>query len=216
VDAALRLARNRLALAGAIIVVLLTAAAVFAPLVSPSGYEEGDLLNNYAPPGREHWLGADFPGRDVLSRLIYGARVSLTVGFVGAFTSFVIGMAYGSLSGYYGGRVDNILMRIVDVMYAIPTLLLIILIMVYFRSAVADVEDLSLVVRWLRAADSAVGGLLAVFVGIGVSSWMTMARLARGGVLSMKESEFVMAARAVGASDRRIVSRSILPTSSAP
>lgn len=210
-DALSRLVRNRLALVGGIVVLLLAVAAVFAPWLAPSGYAEGDLLDNYASPGREHWLGADFLGRDVLSRLIYGARVSLTVGVVGALTAFAIGMAYGSVSGFYGGKTDDLLMRFVDLMYSIPTLLIIILIMVYFRSAVTAADDLNAVVRAIRTADNAMGGMLVIFLGIGVSSWMTMARLSRGSVLALRESEFVMAARAAGSSDARIVLRDLLP-----
>ncbi|MFH1484734.1 MAG: ABC transporter permease [Chloroflexota bacterium] len=209
-DALRRLLKNRLAIVGGATVSLFILAAFFAPFVAPKHYDEESFQDNYAPPGGKYVMGADFMGRDVLSRIIYGARVSLTVGIVGATMSMLIGVAYGSIAGYYGGKLDNAMMRFVDLMYAFPTLLLIILIMVYFRSVAASGQAEGLI-KVLRAIDTSMGGLFFIFIGIGVTAWMTMARLVRGMVLSLKEKEFVQAARAVGASEARIIAFHLLP-----
>jgi len=139
-DALHRLMRNRMATIGAVIVIILCITAIFAPLVAPYAYDEGNFWNNYAKPGKEYWLGADFMGRDLLSRIIYGTRVSLSVGLMGATVSFVIGIIYGLIAGYAGGKVDNYMMRLVDIGYGVPTLLFIILLMVYFKSSFASIQ----------------------------------------------------------------------------
>ena len=136
-DAFRRMFKNKMAVLGAIIIIALFLLAVFAPYIAPYHYAEGSLKDNYAKPGDKYLLGADFMGRDVLSRIIYGTRISLSVGIIGASTAFIIGVLYGLISGYYGGKVDNIMMRIVDIMYGFPTLLLIILLMVLFKSTFA-------------------------------------------------------------------------------
>ena len=210
-DAALRLAKNRLVLAGATILLLLALAAIFAPFVAPKGYADGSLEDNYASPGREYPLGADFMGRDMLSRIIYGTRVSLTVGIVGATTATAIGLVYGSVSGYYGRRVDSWMMRFVDLMYGLPTLLVIILILVYFRSVSLSGEASNPFLRTISSIDDAMGGMFFIFVGIGITSWLTASRLVRGIVLSLKGQQFVESAHAVGCSDLRIMTRHLLP-----
>ena len=210
-DAARRLAENKLALIGAAVVLLLVFVAIFAPVLAPRGYAAASLKDNYATPGREFLLGADFLGRDMLTRIMYGTRVSLTVGIVGATMALLIGVVYGSMAGYYGGRIDNLMMRFVDVMYGLPTLLVIILIMVYFRSAALSGVDTNPVLRFFGTLDDAMGGMLFIFIGIGITSWLTVARLVRGMVLGLKEQDFVDAAHALGASDRRIVVRHLLP-----
>jgi oligopeptide transport system permease protein len=234
-DAWERLIRNRGALVGGIIVLLLILAAIFAPLVAPYGYAEGDSNEGYTVP---EWLigmlpgnieayaktstkflfGSDYLGRDLMSRLVYGTRVSLPVGFMGALTALVIGLVYGSISGYYGGRVDNIMMRIVDIMYAFPTMLLIILLMAFFKSTFADVTPGSMAYTFNQVNDVVDrilglqgGGMLFIFMGIGVTAWMGMARLARGQILSLKEKEFIEAAHMIGAGDIRIIVRHVLP-----
>ena len=211
IDAALRLTKNRLALVGATVLLLLALSAVFAPLVAPKAYDQGSLEDNYATPGREYLLGADFMGRDMLSRIIYGTRVSLTVGVVGATMAMAIGLVYGSISGYYGGRVDNWMMRVVDVLYGLATLLVVILIMVYFRSATLSGSDVNPFVRAMGSLDDSMGGMLFIFVGIGVTSWLTASRLVRGLVLSLKEQQFIESAHSIGASDVRIMGRHLLP-----
>jgi oligopeptide transport system permease protein len=234
-DAWERLLRNRAAVLGGVVVVLLVLGGIFAGQVAPYGYAEGDSAEAYTVPS---WLigmlpgnieayakisdkflfGSDYLGRDVLSRLIYGIRVSLPVGFVGAMTAFVIGMVYGSISGYYGGRVDNVLMRIVDIVYAFPTTLLIILMMAFFKSSFTRVEPGTLsytfnqVNRFVdRMLGLQGGGMLFIFMGIGMTAWMGMARLARGQILSLKEKEFIEAAHMIGAGDMRVIVRHILP-----
>jgi oligopeptide transport system permease protein len=209
--------------------------AALAPLIAPYGYAEGDSneaytvpswlirllpgnIEAYAKVGAKFLFGSDYLGRDLLSRLVYGIRVSLPVGFMGALTALAIGLVYGCVSGYYGGRVDNIMMRIVDIMYAFPTMLLIILLMAFFKSTFATVRpgtpafvfnQVNDVVDRLLGLRG--GGMLFIFMGIGVTAWMGMARLARGQILSLKEKEFIEAAHMIGAGDIRIIVRHILP-----
>jgi ABC-type dipeptide/oligopeptide/nickel transport system permease subunit len=185
-------------------------AAIFAPLVAPRPYDEGNLVMNNAVPGKEYPLGADFMGRDLLSRLIYGTRISLTVGFIGAITAFIIGITYGTVSGFLGGKTDSVMMRIVDILYAFPTLLLIILLMVVFKTTLSA-ESRSPFVIALTAVDHSFGGLLFIMIGIGLTSWVDMARISRGMALSLRETEFVQAARALGASNTRLVLKHVMP-----
>jgi len=145
-----------------------------------------------------------------LSRIVYGARISLAVGFMGPVISMGIGLVVGLVAGFQGGRTDNILMRIVDVMYAFPTMLLIILLMAVFRAGVGSPKG-GVVIGTLSRLDRAMGGLLFIFIGIGLTAWMGAARLVRGQVLSVRESEYVLAARVIGAPTWRIVLRHILP-----
>jgi oligopeptide transport system permease protein len=210
-DAAYRLARNKLAVAGASIILIMALAAIFAPIVAPKGYAVGSLKDNYASPGSDYLLGADFMGRDMLSRIIYGTRVSLTAGVVGATIATMIGLVYGSVAGYYGGRTDNWMMRIVDILYGLPTLLVIILIMVYFRSASLSGEGTNFFISWIGSIDDSMGGMFFIFVGIGLTSWLTASRLVRVQILSLKEQQFIESAHAIGSSDMRIMTRHLLP-----
>jgi oligopeptide transport system permease protein len=209
-DAFRRMFKNKMAVLGAIIIIALFLLAVFAPYIAPYHYAEGSLKDNYAKPGDKYLLGADFMGRDVLSRIIYGTRISLSVGIIGASTAFIIGVLYGLISGYYGGKVDNIMMRIVDIMYGFPTLLLIILLMVLFKSTFA-VTTPGTIAGTLNEIDKAFGGLFFIFIGIGITAWRGMARIARGMALSLREKEFVEAARATGNSNFQIMIKHILP-----
>lgn len=234
-DAVQRLVKNKAAVLGLVIVTLLILSAIFAPQIALYHYAAVNPELNYAiprwllpimPSGAETYakidnrflFGADFLGRDILSRLIYGTRVSLPVGLMGALTALVIGLIYGCISGYYGGRVDDIMMRIVDIMYAFPTMLLIILMMAFFKSTFAKVEPGTVAYTFNqlnRVVDSILGlqggGMLFIFMGIGITAWMGMARLARGQILSLKEKEFIEAAHMIGASDMRIIVRHIFP-----
>jgi oligopeptide transport system permease protein len=171
----------------------------------PVGEEGG-----YVQISDKYPLGADYNGRDLLSRIIYGARVSLSVAIVGPFISLLIGVTYGTIAGYFGGRTDNLMMRFVDVMYAFPTLLLIILLMAFFRSTTSAPEAGTLR-YYLVTLDNSMGGMLFIFIGIGVTAWMSMARLTRGQILSLKEKEFIEAAHSMGVRDTRIMRRHILP-----
>ena len=209
-DAFRRLLKNRMAVLGGIIVIVLLILAIFAPYIAPYHYADGSLINNYAKPGAKYLLGADFMGRDVLSRIIYGTRVSLSVGIVGAVTAFIIGVLYGVVSGYYGGKIDNVMMRFVDIMYGFPTLLLIILMMVLFKSTFA-VTTPGTFAATLSAIDKAFGGLFFIFIGIGITAWLNMARIARGMALSLREKEFVEAARATGNTNLQIMLKHMLP-----
>ncbi len=225
-DAFRRLIRNRAAVVGGTIIILLILLAIFADKIAPYSYAKQVLTDqNKAPAWMEtlfptmkgymkisdrYLLGADALGRDLFSRILYGTRISLTIAFIGPLISLIIGVVYGSISGFFGGRVDNLLMRIVDVLYAFPGLLFIILLMAFFRSSFARPEPgtFAYVVGQL---DAKMGGMLFIVIGIGLTSWDTQARLTRGQVLSVREKEFIEAARTVGASDLRIMFRHILP-----
>lgn len=158
-------------------------------------------------------LGGDSSGKDWLTQTIYGAQVSLTVGFIGATMSLIVGLIYGVISGFYGGRVDMIMMRFIDFMYGIPYLVLVILLQVYFTEVARTYQNSGKegIAGFILDLNKDMGGLLFLFIALGVLSWIGMARLARGQVLSYREKEFVEAARAVGASDRRIIFVHLLP-----
>ncbi len=230
-DAWRRLIRNRAAVLGIAIIVIFALSAIFANFVAPKDYWTQVLMDNNAAPrwvidlfgvmtpkdeggyvtvSDKYLLGADNLGRDLFSRIIYGARVSLSVALIGPFVSIVIGLSFGLVAGYFGGKVDNVMMRIVDIMYAFPTLLLIILMMTFFRSSFSNNAPGTFAYT-LGQIDSAFGGMLFIFIGIGITSWMQMARLTRGQVLSLRETEYVEAARAIGAGTRRIMWQHILP-----
>jgi oligopeptide transport system permease protein len=225
-DAVRRLVRNRAAVMGGAIVIILILMAVFAPLVAVKSFEIQVLVDQnkvpewitnifptmkpYAQFSTDYPFGADYVGRDLFSRIVYGARVSLAVAFIGPLISLVIGVIYGSISGYFGGRIDNVMMRIVDILYAFPSLLFIILLLAFFRSTITDLEPGSF--RYLMGkVDDSMGGLFFIFVGIGLTAWQTMARLTRGQVLSIREKEFIEAAHTIGATNQRIMFRHILP-----
>ena len=225
-DAFSRLLKNRAAVIGGIIIILLFLTAIFADQIASYHFADGDLvkqnsvpqwlvnvfpmLKGYANLSGEFLFGADYLGRDLLSRVIYGARISLTVALIGPIISLLIGVTYGCISGYFGGKVDNVMMRFVDIMYGFPGLLFIILLMAYFRTSVSNIEIGSAAYA-IRQLDESMGGLFFIFIGIGITSWMTMARLTRGQILSIKQKEYVEAAHSIGASDLRIVFKHILP-----
>jgi oligopeptide transport system permease protein len=235
-----RLVRNKAAMVGIIIIILNILVAIFAPTLAPKSFREIEIRDkNVAPqwvidlfpnmrsrdadPERgyvvvndEYSLGADALGRDLLSRIIYGARVSLAVAFIGPFVSLIVGLAVGLIAGYFGGRVDNLLMRIVDIVYAFPVLLFVVLMMAYFRASFnAEVEE-GTFSYFMAELDQQVGGMLFIFIGIGLTSWMQVARLARGQVLSVREQEYIHAAHSIGVPQRRIILRHILPNIMGP
>ncbi len=187
-DAFYRLSRNRAAIFGGIILLMLIILAVLAPLIAPYSYSYQDLNLGASPPSAEHWLGTDILGRDLLSRILYGARISLLVGFVATGVALIIGVSWGIVAGYLGGRVDSIMMRIVDVLYGLPFIIFIILLMVIFGRNL-----------WL------------LFGAIGAVEWLTMARIVRGQVIGLKNQEFVMAAKAMGVSNFSVFRRHLLP-----
>jgi oligopeptide transport system permease protein len=213
-DAFRRLIRNRLAIVGGIIVLFLIFVAVFGPQLAPWPYYEQHLEEIIANGNRPlvpmqqiegvdhvHYLGTDQLGRDLLSRLMDGARISMMVALVAQMVVLIIGIPVGAMAAWFGGKLDNFLMRITDIVYAYPDLLFIILLGVAFRETFFG-----------RALD----GLLLVFVAIGLTTWVTMARLVRGQLLSLKEQEFVEAAQAIGVSDSKIVNRHLLPNATGP
>lgn len=196
--------------------------ALFPERFAPLSYEQTSFGDKMAPPGavatsaklsgHVYLLGADRLGRDMLSRLIYGTRVSLTVALIGGAVSFVIGITYGLISGYASRGVDNVLMRLVDIVYAYPTLILIILLQVYFTSiARLDVTQSTALQRGIVGLNNRMGGLFFVFVAIGVVSWLNMARLTRGQVFHYREQDFVLAAQAIGVPRPRVMRSHLLP-----
>ena len=192
-DAWYRLLRNKLAVLGAIIVLCFLLLALFANFLAPYPYAKTDFSKAYQYPSRQFLLGTDPLGRDLLSRLIYGARISMIVGLGSQIIVLLIGVPIGAFAGYYGGELDLYLMRFVDVMYAFPTLLFVILIM------------------------SALGaGLLNIFIALGLTSWVTICRLTRAQFLSLRKKEFVVAATAIGAPSSRIIWRHLLPNALTP
>lgn len=198
-DALRRFLQNRVGVAAAVYVVVLTLSAIFAGPVTPYERDAPDFVNTRTAPSAEHWFGTDKLGRDVLTRIIYGARVSLGVAFVGTFTAMIIGVAYGAVSGFFGGWIDDLMMRFVDLMFGFPTLLFIILMLL-----IVPPNSSTMLI------------MVAMFVALGVVSWLNVARLVRGQFLSLREKEFVEAAEAIGASPFQIVSRHLLPNSFSP
>lgn len=164
----------------------------------------------YVVRNEEYTLGTDDRGRDILSRIIYGARISLSVAIVGSMVSMIVGLIMGLISGYLGGMFDNVIMRFVDIMYGFPTLLFIILLMSFFRADVEQMEPGTMSYE-LYQLDARFGGMLFIFLGVGLTSWMQTARLTRGQVLSLREQEFVLASRAIGTSSWRIIGWHVLP-----
>jgi len=180
--------RNRGALAGMVLLGALAAAALVAPFVWPFDYARGNLSAQFHAPDLIHWLGTDEFGRDQLARVLYGLRLSLLVGLVAAAINVIIGSIYGGVSGYVGGKTDDAMMRLIEVLYGIPLLLIVMLLMAVFGRGVQN-----------------------VFIAIGLVYWLGMARIVRGQVLALKESDYVGAARSLGASPVRIIFRHLLP-----
>ena len=177
-----------MAVISAVALAILSLAAALAPWLAPYSYEEQNLALRAVPPRPGHWLGTDALGRDQLTRLLYGGRVSLMVGIVATVVALVIGVTYGAISGYSGGKLDALMMRIVDIIYALPFTIFVILLMVFFG------RDIRL-----------------LFVAIGAVEWLTMARIVRGQVQSLKKQEFIEAARALGLGRGRIIFTHVIP-----
>ncbi len=184
---------NKLIVSGGLVIALLALTALLAPWLAPYDPSLQVLQDRLLPPCAHHWLGTDQYGRDVLSRLIYGSRISLEVGFVAVSIYVFIGTTVGSLAGYYGGWVDGLLMRLVDIVLCIPTLFLIMMVITFVGPSIFN-----------------------IMVVIGLTSWTDVARLVRGEILSLKEREFIQAARVIGMSDTRIILRHLLPNALGP
>jgi len=175
------------------VLVVVTLASLAAPWIAPYAYDAIDLQLGAAPPSLAHWFGTDTLGRDLLSRSLYGGQISLAVGIVGTLVSLVVGVLYGAIAGYRGGRVDELMMRFVDFMYSLPYLFLVIILLVFFSSSI-----------------------VMLFVALGLVQWLTMSRIVRGQVLSLKNAEFVQAARLAGTGPLAIVFRHLLPNMVGP
>jgi oligopeptide transport system permease protein len=187
-DALRRLIKNKAAVGGAIVLLILFILAALAPWIAPYPYAYQNLDLGASPPSADHLLGTDILGRDLYSRILYGARISLLVGFVATTVALFIGVTWGLIAGYFGGKIDTVMMRIVDVLYGIPFIIFIILLMVVFGRNL-----------WL------------LFIAIGAVEWLTMARIVRGQVLSLKNQEFILAAQAMGVSNFSMFKRHLLP-----
>jgi len=196
-DAIRRIRRNKLAVVGFWIIIALFVVAIVGPMVSPYTYEDQDLGNTFQSPTLRHPFGTDQLGRDQMTRVMYGSRISLAVGIVCAALNFLIGVTYGGIAAYFGGRVDDLMMRIVDILYGIPTLIIVILLTVLFK-------------------DKGVNPLVNVFIAIGLTYWLPMARIVRGEILSLKEREFALAAKTIGAPNNRILFRHLIPNAMGP
>ena len=187
-DAWYRLKQNKLAIISLNFLAALVVIAVLTPWLAPYGYETQNLALGASGPSAEHWLGTDIHGRDLMTRLMYGGRISLMVGFAATTVSLVIGVFWGAIAGYVGGLTDTVLMRIVDILYALPFMIFIILLMVVFGRS-----------------------LLLLFLAIGLIEWLTMARIVRTQVMNIRNQEFVSAAVVTGLSHWQIISRHIIP-----
>jgi ABC-type dipeptide/oligopeptide/nickel transport system permease subunit len=201
-------------MAGLAVVVVLILLAIFAPLIAPYDYAKGNLLHATEGPSAKYLLGTDGNGRDILSRLIVGARVSLSVAFAAQLVVLLVGVPIGLLAGYVGGWLDLILMRIVDAIYALPNLLLAILIMAMLRTSISATA--SKAPTLITSLDTLTGGLVGIFIVLVLTRWLTVARLVRGQVLSVKERDFVEAARSIGVPPWRLVLVHITPHVFAP
>jgi oligopeptide transport system permease protein len=192
-DAWHRLAKNRMAVVSAIILILIVLAAFLGPQLSGQSYETQDLRLGATPPSSGHWLGTDTLGRDLLVRILYGGQISISVGLCATAVALTIGVLYGTVSGFLGGKVDAFMMRIVDIIFALPFTVFVILLMVFFGRK-----------------------FVLLFAAIGAVQWLTMARIVRGQVQSLRHQEFIEAAEALGLSKLRIIFRHMIPNALGP
>lgn len=192
-DAWRRLKENKLAMLGLAIIIIIALAAIVGPWLSQYDYSTQNLDNQNVGPGIKHWFGTDKFGRDIFIRVLYGARVSLTVGFLVAIANFTIGILYGGISGYVGGWLDNLMMRIVDILISVPYMIFVILFMLIFGA-----------------------GMTSIIIALAATGWVGMARIVRGQILSLKEQEFILAAKTIGTPSSRILLRHLVPNSMGP
>ena len=192
-DAWNRLRKNKLAVFGLVVLILFIVIALLTPWIAPYSYESQDLALGASPPSSDHWLGTDIFGRDLMTLIMYGGRVSLAVGFVATAVALVIGVTWGAIAGYAGGRVDATMMRLVDIFYALPFMIFIVLLMVVFGR-----------------------NLLLLFLAIGAVEWLTMARIMRSQVQSLRQQEFVEAAISLGLGPAAIIRKHLIPNALGP
>ncbi len=192
-DAWDRFKKNKLALYGLIFLIIMILLAIFVPILAPYEFDTQDMLNRNALPSLQHFFGTDKLGRDIFVRVMYGARISLSIGFSTAAINLVIGILYGGVAGYIGGRVDMVMMRIIDIIYAVPSLIYVVLILLVFGDSIGS-----------------------MMLAICLTSWIGMARQVRAQVMSLKEMEFSLAAKVIGASDRRILLKHLIVNALGP
>lgn len=192
-DAWLRLKKNRAAVTGGMVLAIMVVLAILTPWIAPYGYEAQNLDLGATPPSAAHWLGTDIFGRDLLTQILYGGRISLAVGFIATAVALVIGVTWGAVAGYVGGRIDSVMMRFVDILYALPFMIFIILLMVVFGR-----------------------NILLLFLAIGAVEWLTMARIMRTQVQSLRQQEFVEAAVSLGLPPSAIIFKHIIPNALGP
>lgn len=192
-DVTMRFKKNKLAMAGIVLLVLLLLMAIFGPVISQYDYRTNDLMSVNKPPSSEHWFGTDELGRDVFTRTWQGARISLFIGLAAALIDLAIGVIWGGISGYRGGKTDEFMMRFADILYGVPYLLLVILLMVILKQ-----------------------GLGTMIIAMTITGWINMARIVRGQVLQLKYQEYVLAAQTLGANVNRIMFKHLIPNSMGP
>jgi len=206
---------------GLAVVALMTIAVIIGPAIIKwtTGYTydfippDGDYIKSF-PPSLQHPMGTDDSGRDILARVLQGGRISLMVGVISTIVSLIVGVSYGATAGYLGGRVDNFMMRLVDIIYAIPYILIVIVLLSVFGGPNTP--------QWIQSISNSIGGgeglsqIILLFFALGLVSWLTMARVVRGQILSLKNQEFVMAARATGVSTPSIIFRHLVPNALGP
>jgi len=192
-DAWLRLRKNHLAVFGLVTLVLFIVIALLTPWIAPYSYQAQNLELGASPPSAAHWLGTDIFGRDLMTQIMYGGRISLAVGFVATSVALLIGVTWGAIAGYVGGRTDAVMMRLVDILYALPFMIFIVLLTVVFGR-----------------------NMLLLFLAIGAVEWLTMARIMRGQVQSLRQQEFVEAAISLGLSPATLIRRHLVPNALGP
>ncbi len=200
-DAWRRLKQNKLAMGGLIFVIFITIAAIVGPMLSQYNYYSQNFKITNQGPSSLHWFGTDKFGRDQFVRILYGARISLSIAFIASILNLVIGILYGSIAGYAGGNVDNIMMRIVDVIWSVPSMIYVILLMVILNKPDHPSAD---------------GGMKSIIIAMAISFWVVMARIVRSQIMALKEQEFVLAAKISGASSMRIILKHLIPNSMGP
>lgn len=199
-----RMKKDKLAMFGIVVIIAMAILAVFGPMLCPYSYDDADFMAILQGPSLQHWFGTDGLGRDVFVRTLYGARISLTIGFVAAIVNMVIGVLYGGIAGYLGGWVDLIMMRIVDIVYSLPDMLIIILLSVVFQERLKPLIEGTMFEKLGT-------NMISMFIVFGLLYWVSMARLIRGQILTIKNNEYVLAARCIGTKNSRILTRHILP-----
>ena len=222
-DAWKRLLKNKLAVFGLIVLTIMVICVIVGPSIieALTGFtadgipKNGDLLNSY-PPSFEHPMGTDEAGRDMLARVLQGGRISLMVGIISTFVSLLVGVSYGAFAGYMGGAIDNLMMRIVDIIYAIPYILIVIVLLSVFGGPNTPEWIKFLSAKFGGAGNQGLSQIFLLFFALGLVSWLTMARVVRGQVLSLKNQEFVLAARATGVSTFGIIFRHLVPNTLGP